>query len=118
MSVVDEAGSNGVGLLLLGLGIGLILGGAIGYLYASVGNQGAATTALADSQAVIERTAAPTATKAPAPTQTPAPARVDMKDLVDDDPWEGDRDAKVVSLSSLTSSAPSASAFISRLCPL
>jgi protein-disulfide isomerase len=94
---MGQSDLNGVKLLLVGIGIGLVIGGAIGFLYAKVSILSSGTEIQAPPQTIIT----PTTTRTPAPTttttRTPAPiADVNMKELVDDDPWFGNPDAKVV----------------------
>jgi protein-disulfide isomerase len=77
--------------LLLGLALGLVLGGSIGYLYSQA-------TYNAESTAVI---GAPPQTQQPrvtAPPATPPPEIIDIdtEELVDDDQWKGDENAPVV----------------------
>jgi protein-disulfide isomerase len=81
--------------LLLGLALGLVLGGSIGYLYA-LATYNVGTTAKVDAPSQTQQ---PQITGPPAtPPQTPPPEiiDIDMEELVDDDPAKGDENAPVV----------------------
>jgi protein-disulfide isomerase len=83
---LEEKESTGIKLLLMGLGMGLILGGVIGYLYANV----TSTITNTGTQPALQ-------TKPPTITNPPSQEKsINMVEMIDDDPWAGSRDAKVI----------------------
>jgi protein-disulfide isomerase len=84
-----EERSPYVTTLVLFLMVGLVLGGVIGYLYGRI---------TAPVQ-VIEGVVPQQTPRPPPPRETVAPAtqkNIDMKSLIDDDPWAGNKNAKVI----------------------
>jgi protein-disulfide isomerase len=91
---MDGTKTGSANILLIGLSIGLILGGAIGYLYASTTLQ-SLETELSSSKTQVQ--APPLTIKTPSTTSRPAPiVNINMEELVDDDPWFGNPEASVV----------------------
>ncbi len=76
--------------LLIGLALGLVLGGAIGYFYSRATYNPAV---IVPSQTLSPVASAPPITR---PPTAPPSAPVDMDELVDDDPAIGSENAKVV----------------------
>jgi protein-disulfide isomerase len=85
---MEERSSN-LTTLVLFLIVGLVLGGVIGFLYGRI---------TAPTQ-VIEGVVPQQTLKPSVPRETVAPAtqkNIDMKSLIDDDPWAGNKNAKVI----------------------
>jgi protein-disulfide isomerase len=85
---MEEKSSN-LTTLVLFLMIGLVLGGVIGFLYGRI---------TAPTQ-IIERVVPQQTPKPSPPSETVAPTtqkNIDMKSLIDDDPWAGNKNAKVI----------------------